>query len=214
MSRVRVYLLVLIFFGFALSAAAGENFEKQRSPALENSALFPLLEGLLREKSGLPLNSKQHSSPAKEAMLKSESVASRLEPAPPPEVIVEGIIVRFQSPDIQALAQANLPPPEAVIAELEAALGEELVFHGAMVNEAHVFRFLTPKESRAVTPLLQRAENLPSIEWIEADTRVEPQSSSNDPFFSSQWNLMGEKEGFAGGIEAALYGKPGRLRLS
>jgi hypothetical protein len=45
-----------------------------------------------------------------------------------------------------------------VIAELEAALGEELVFDGAMVNEAHVLRFLTPKEGEeAIFWLLQRA---------------------------------------------------------
>ncbi|QBQ53072.1 S8 family serine peptidase [Nitrosococcus wardiae] len=208
-SKIGMYVWAWTFLGLVLCAhsVAGEILE-ERPAKLSASILSPLIEGLLLEKTTLPFTLNQRVSTAREAVAKqaeyqsSESNRFRLEPTPPPAVIVEGIIVRFKSPQIQALARANLPPPKEVIAELESALGEALVFHGAMVNEAHVFRFLAPKESETVFSLLQRVERFSGIEWIEADTRMEAQSLSNDPFFHHQWNLEGEKEGFLGGIEA------------
>lgn len=211
MSRIKLYLAVGIFWGCLLGAGAAgaETFEKN-SPADRASVLSSLLEALLAGKPELPLNIPQNGAAAKAAAarqqksqnLKSETVP--LEPSQPPVVIVEGVIVRFKSAEIRTLARANQPPPEEAVAELEAALGEELLFHGAMVNEAHLFRFLAPKKGEAVSLPLQRAKNLPAIDWIEADQRMAAQSFSNDPYFAPyQWNLKGEQEGFAGGIEAA-----------
>jgi serine protease len=212
MSKIGIYLWACAFFGIVLSAdiAAEETLEEVGITGLEDSVLSPLLKGLLAEKSQLPLNTKPHTSATRESSARqterqaSESDALRSEFTHPPALIAEGIIVRFKSPEIQDLARANLPPPKEVVAELEAALGEKLVFHGAMVNEAYVFRFLTPKEGEeAISSFLQRARSLPGIEWIEADTRVKAQSLPNDTFFDSyQWNMKGEDEGSVGGINA------------
>lgn len=177
----------------------------QESIRQEADLLSPLIEHLLSEKTDLSLNTGLHDGPTKAASAEPKAAGVEIIDSghlPAAESIVEGIIVRFKSPEIQALARANLPPPEEVVAKLEAALGEELVFHGAMVNAAHVFRFLVSREGKAIAEPLQRAARLPDIEWIEADIRVKAKAIPNDPFFEQQWNLHGVNQGVVGGIEA------------
>jgi serine protease len=226
MSKIRIYLWACAFFSIALSAAtaAEQTLEKKEPPTTKDEALSRLMEGLLREKSPLPLNTPStptateataekaehqdlesntfHSqglqSPSKKVTidetehqnLKTDTPHSQDSQSPP--AIAVGIIVRFKSPEIQALARDNLPPPPEVVDELEAALGEKLVFERATVNEAYVFSFLAPKEGKeAIAAFLQPARELPAIDWIEANRRVQAQSlSSNDPGFISQWNMM------------------------
>lgn len=174
----------------------------------EAAVISPLIEQLLRKESDLPLNTRlgnhtARAASAGQAELKAiEPEASNSKRSPPPDIIAEGVIVRFKSPTIQALARANQPPPEEAIATLEAALGEHLIFHGAMVGEAHVFRFATPIAGKIIIPLLQRAESLPGIEWIEADTRVKARLMPNDLRFNQQWNLRSISKSAAGGIKA------------
>jgi serine protease len=249
MSKIRIYLWACAFFSIALSAAtaAEQTLEKREPPTTKDEALSRLMEGLLREKSPLPLNtpspstptateatakkaehqdleantfrSQASQSPSKESAVRETEHQNLKADTPPsqdsqsPPAIAVGIIVRFKSPEIQALARDNLPPPPEAVAGLEAALGEKLVFERATVNEAYVFSFLVPKEGEeAIAAFLQPAKELPSIDWIEANKRVQPQSSSvkpeslsvqtqsisNDPDFSRQWNMMGAP----GGIDA------------
>jgi serine protease len=229
MSKIRIYLWACAFFSIALSAAtaAEQTLEKREPPTTKDEALSRLMEGLLREKSPLPLNLNPSTPPAptaKEATveraehqnLEADTSPSQAPQSPP--AIAVGIIVRFKSPEIQALSLDNLPPPPKVIAELEAALGEKLIFQGAIGNGTYAFHFLTPKEGEEViSSLLQSARELPSIEWIEADRRVQVQSSSAPvqsslveaqssayfpDLFHYQWNLMGKPEGIFGGIDA------------
>jgi serine protease len=223
MSKIRIYLWACAFFSIALSAAtaAEQTLEKREPPTTKDEALSRLMEGLLREKSPLPLNLNPSTPPAptaKEATveraehqnLEADTSPSQAPQSPP--AIAVGIIVRFKSPEIQALARDNLPPPPEMVAELETALGEKLIFERATVNEAYVFSFLAPKEGEeAIAAFLQPAKELPAIDWIEANRRVlqsssvkpeslpiQIQSSSNDPDFNLQWNMMGAP----GGIDA------------
>ncbi|ADJ27952.1 S8 family serine peptidase [Nitrosococcus watsonii] len=227
MFKIRIYLGACIFFSLILSTtiATEQSLEKKGPSASKNEALSRLMEKLLREKSPLPLNLNinHDTSTGNEATVKStEHTDSRADtpssqaPQLPPAIAV-GVIVRFKSPEIQALARDNLPPPPEMVAELEAALGEKLIFERATVNEAYVFSFLAPKEGKeAIDAFLQPARELPSIDWIEANQRVQMQSSSvraqpsiaqaqsfsNDPNFGDQWNMMSESEGVIGGIDA------------
>jgi serine protease len=251
MSKIRIYLWVFAFFSIALSAAttAEQTLEEREPPTTKDEALSRLMEGLLREKSPLPLNTPStptateataekaehqdleantsHSqalqSPSKKVTIDETEHQNLKENTPPsqdsqsPPAIAVGIIVRFKSPEIQALARDNLPPPPEVVDELEAALGEKLVFERATVNEAYVFSFLVPKEGeKVIAAFLQPAKELPSIDWIEANWReqvrsssvqtpssmVQTQSFSSGPGFNFQWNMMGDSEGFLGGIDA------------
>jgi hypothetical protein len=58
---------------------------------------------------------------------------------------VVGLVVRFRSPDVQALSARNAPPPDALVAQLNSVAGGELSYQRAMSMGFHVFRFATPK---------------------------------------------------------------------
>lgn len=228
MLKIRIHLKVCIFLSLALNtvSAAEQSLEKEEPPTKE-AALSRLMGSLPKEKSPLPLNipldinqsdAQVKAAAVSQAEHRDLEIPTPLSQAPQsPPVIAVGVIVRFKSPEIQALARDNLPPPPEVIAELEAALGEKLVFERATVNEAYVFSFLVPKEGKeAISAFLQPAKELPSIDWIEANRRVQIQSSSAqtppsmvsaqsfsyDPDYAFQWNMMGGFGSLLGGIDA------------
>lgn len=207
-----------------------EDLLRGKSPLPLNTPSTPTAAEATAEKAehqNLEANtsrSQASQSPLKESTVKEAEHQNLKADNPPsqdsqsPPAIAVGVIIRFKSPEIQALSRDNLPPPPEVIAELEAALGEKLIFQGAIGNGTYAFHFLTPKEGEEViSSLLQSARGLPSIEWIEADRRVQVQSSSAPvqsslieaqssayfpDLFNYQWNLMGKPEGIFGGIDA------------
>ncbi|MBR0565132.1 S8 family peptidase [Azoarcus sp. L1K30] len=116
-----------------------------------------------------------------------------------------GVIIRFRDPATQSLAEQGHPPPDAMLAAVLAATKIPIAFSRAMIGRMHVFRFDQALGFADTQSIVQQLAKLPIIEHVEADFISRHQAESTDPYFvSSQWNLMGTAEGFAGGIDAKL----------
>lgn len=103
---------------------------------------------------------------------------------------VVGLVVRFRSPDVQALSARNAPPPDALVAQLNSVAGGELSYQRAMSMGFHVFRFATPKPLSEAGAILERLRALPEIEQVTEDLRTSRDLTPNDAAFPTQWNMQ------------------------
>lgn len=103
---------------------------------------------------------------------------------------VVGLVVRFRSPDVQALSARNAPPPDALVAQLNSVAGGELSYQRAMSMGFHVFRFATPKPLSEAGAILERLRALPEIEQVTEDLRTSRDLTPNDVAFPTQWNMQ------------------------
>ena len=103
---------------------------------------------------------------------------------------VVGLVVRFRSPDVQALSARNAPPPDALVAQLNNVAGGELSYQRAMSMGFHVFRFATPKPLSEAGAILERLRALPEIEQVTEDLRTSRDLTPNDVAFPTQWNMQ------------------------
>ena len=103
---------------------------------------------------------------------------------------VVGLVVRFSSPDVQALSARNAPPPDALVAQLNSVAGGELSYQRAMSMGFHVFRFATPKPLSEAGAILERLRALPEIEQVTEDLRTSRDLTPNDVAFPTQWNMQ------------------------
>lgn len=103
---------------------------------------------------------------------------------------VVGLVVRFRSPDVQALSARNAPPPDALVAQLNSVAGGELSYQRAMSMGFHVFRFATPKPMSEAGAILERLRALPEIEQVTEDLRTSRDLTPNDVAFPTQWNMQ------------------------
>ena len=103
---------------------------------------------------------------------------------------VVGLVVRFRSPDVQALSARNAPPPDALVAQLNSVAGGELSYQRAMSMGFHVFRFATPKPLNEAGAILERLRALPEIEQVTEDLRTSRDLTPNDVAFPTQWNMQ------------------------
>lgn len=103
---------------------------------------------------------------------------------------VVGLVVRFRSPDVQALSARNAPPPDALVAQLNNVAGGELSYQRAMSMGFHVFRFATPKPLSEAGAILERLRALPEIEQVTEDLRTSRDLTPNDAAFPTQWNMQ------------------------
>ena len=101
-----------------------------------------------------------------------------------------GLVVRFRSPDVQALSARNAPPPDALVAQLNSVAGGELSYQRAMSMGFHVFRFATPKPLSEAGAILERLRALPEIEQVTEDLRTSRDLTPNDVAFPTQWNMQ------------------------
>lgn len=62
------------------------------------------------------------------------------------ETVVDGVMIRFTSPQAKARSRDNQPPPLALLNAVENAAGTGIRFHRAMSMDMFVFRFKTPPE--------------------------------------------------------------------
>ena len=103
---------------------------------------------------------------------------------------VVGLVVRFRSPDVQALSARNAPPPDALVVQLNSVAGGELSYQRAMSMGFHVFRFATPKPLSEAGAILERLRALPEIEQVTEDLRTSRDLTPNDAAFPTQWNMQ------------------------
>ena len=103
---------------------------------------------------------------------------------------VVGLVVRFRSPDVQALSARNAPPPDALVAQLNSVAGGELSDQRAMSMGCHVFRYATPKPLGEAGAILERLRALPEIEQVTEDLRTSRDLTPNDVAFPTQWNMQ------------------------
>lgn len=103
---------------------------------------------------------------------------------------VVGLVIRFRSPDVQALSASNAPPPDALVAQLNSVAGGELSYQRAMSMGFHVFRFATPKPLNEAGAILERLRALPEIEQVTEDLRTSRDLTPNDAAFPTQWNMQ------------------------
>lgn len=171
--------------------------------SLENGSttLTPFLTRFLKQKgfqvNELPL---EQSSPLRE--IQSLEVQGDRAPVDMGGVIVDGLIIRFASAEAKARARANEPPPNDLMEQLHKAAQVPLGFHRAMSMDAFVFRFTTPLTWEEAEAVIERLRTLPSIDFIEADVRVQVNMIPNDPYFYDyQWSLA-PPEYYPGGINA------------
>ncbi|MBL8328587.1 MAG: S8 family peptidase [Rubrivivax sp.] len=103
---------------------------------------------------------------------------------------VVGLVIRFRSPDVQALSARNAPPPDALVAQLNSVAGGELSYQRAMSMGFHVFRFATPRSLSEAGAILERLRALPEIEQVTEDLRTSRDFTPNDLAFPTQWNMQ------------------------
>ncbi len=121
-----------------------------------------------------------------EATLKRAEASTGQDAGPP----VNGLIIRFSSPEAKRLSRENLPPPQTLIDEINNLAKATLIFVRAMSLDSFVFRFAAPlswSEAQAIIDCLKRSIN---IELVEPDARTNHLLTPNDPSAFLQWNMM------------------------
>jgi serine protease len=114
---------------------------------------------------------------------------------------VQGVIVRFASPDAVKLAQRNEPPPAALARQVLEASGHQLTYRRPMAMGMYVFDFAKPVEIADAQAVLERLRAVSGIESVELNERVRTRSAPNDTYFSLQRNLLAPTQ-YLGGIDA------------
>lgn len=122
-----------------------------------------------------------------ERPLVKRAQASTGQEAGPP---VNGLIVRFSSPEAKRLSRENLPPLPALIDEINELARTPLVFVRAMSLECFVFRFTVPLGWSQVQAIADRLKQSANVEWVEPDAQADHLLVPNDTSAPLQWNLM------------------------
>lgn len=189
------HLCVGVLFATILSTANSETVEALVAAELKRAGLHATVKEVEARKANLLANGRQASAKRQEAMRSAITIPV------PPQVV--GFMVRFRDPGVRKLAESNLPPPSTLSAELTVAAGYTLVYHRAMSGGVHVYRFSAPLSMESAEPALESVRRISSIEIADLDITVTgQQSASADPYLSSQWNMKGMSDGYAGGIDA------------
>ena len=102
---------------------------------------------------------------------------------------VHGLIVRFSSPDAKRLSRENLPPPQALIKEINQVAGAPLIFHRAMSLDSFIFHFPAPMSWADAQDIVNRIKQSSSIERVEPDAQATHSLIPDDPYLSYQWSL-------------------------
>lgn len=127
----------------------------------------------------------QSVSPERRSVKRTEAVTDQ--DAGPP---VSGLIIRFSTPEAKRLSRENLPPPQALIDEINDLAKIPLIFVRAMSLDNFVFRFaetISWSEAQAIAVRLKQSAH---IERAEPDAQANHALAPNDLGASLQWNLM------------------------
>lgn len=108
----------------------------------------------------------------------------------PETASVEGLIVRFSSPEAKRLSRDNLPPPQALIDALVSAAGVKLKFGRAMSMDSFVFKFETPLSWNEAQLVIERLKPLNQIEVVDPDLHQKRLLTPNDALWPLQWNMQ------------------------
>lgn len=103
---------------------------------------------------------------------------------------VSGLIICFSTIEAKRLSRENLPPPQALIDEVNELAKTPLIFSRAMSLDSFVFRFTGPLSWSETQAIMNRLKQSANIEWVEPDAHEKHSLAPNDPDASLQWNLM------------------------
>ena len=103
---------------------------------------------------------------------------------------VSGLIVRFSSPEAKRLSRENLPPPQALVEEINQLSESSLIFRRAMSLDSFIFRFSALMSWADAQDIVNRIKKSPSIEKVEPDAQATHSLIPNDSSLSSQWSLQ------------------------
>lgn len=118
---------------------------------------------------------------------------------------VNGLMVRFNLPDVKLLSRQNLPPPQDLIEEINRLAQIPLTFVRAMSLDSFVFRFAAPLSWTDAQIIIDRIKQSPHVEKVSPDTQETHTMVPDDPDFTKQYNLL-NPTAYAGPALAMLAG--------
>jgi len=177
-------LLIAVAFVGNLSAADLADVEiKGGDKILNQSGIESSLAERMKKASPTPQFEKSLSDDAKDI---DNSILNNVQ--------VTGLIVSFRSMEAKLLSRNNLPPPQALIEEINRLSGITVEFLRAMSLDRFVFSFpktLTWAEAEIIVKRIRQSDN---VESVEPNTRVNHSISPNDTYTSKQWSLQSSSE--------------------
>ena len=198
---VRKYIL-LTSLALSIQVANADTEQAPESGKHGTQTLGNVLRNLLDGKDPKAVSTRKRIANQADA----EAAIDKRKATPPSqaiETVVDGVMIRFTSPQAKARSRDNQPPPLALLNAVENAAGTGIRFHRAMSMDMFVFRFKTPLSYPEALLVIDRLKRLKEVDVVEADSRAQAHFMPYDPLNENLHN-MGPSTFFGGGIDAEL----------